>query len=79
MREEWRCVSIGGGALSVVMDGHKPTLKWSVITLDMISLVGVYSINPQYAYASRDSLCLFVIICLIMMSYIFLRSGKLLH
>ena len=36
---------MGGGALSVVMDGHKPTLKWFAMTLDMISLVGVYLLN----------------------------------
>ena len=36
---------MGGGALSVVMDGHKLTLKWSAMTLDMISLVGVYLLN----------------------------------
>ena len=30
---------MGGGALSIVMDGHKPTLKWSAMTLDMSILV----------------------------------------
>ena len=36
---------MGGGALSVVMDGHKLTLMSSAMTLDMISLVGEYLIN----------------------------------
>ena len=30
---------MGGGELSVVMDGHKPTLKWSAMTLDISILV----------------------------------------
>ena len=34
-RGDWRCVLVGGGALSVVMDGHKPTLKFSAMILDM--------------------------------------------
>ena len=33
------CVLVGGGALSVVKDGHKPTLKLSAMTSDMTSLV----------------------------------------
>ena len=50
MKEESRCVSIGGGALSVVMDGHKPTLKWSVMTLDMIMVSKCIYLSCAYIY-----------------------------
>ena len=35
MKEEWKCVLVRGGVLSVVMDGHKATLKLSAVILDM--------------------------------------------
>ena len=34
-RGDWKCVSVRGGALSVVMDGLTPTPKSSAVTLDM--------------------------------------------
>ena len=51
---------MGGGALSVVMDGHKLTLMLSAITLDMSILVRflmkthsglVHSPTPEMSYS----------------------------
>ena len=35
-REDWKYVLVRDGALSVVMDGHKPTVKLSVKTSDIL-------------------------------------------
>ena len=45
-RGDWRCVSVRGGALSVVMDGLTPTLASSAMTSDMTSLVYIYNYTP---------------------------------
>ena len=51
MKGDWKYVSIGGGVLSVVMDGHNSTHKYFVIVLDMISLVSMFmSVYTGYMY-----------------------------
>ena len=57
-RGDWRCVSVRGGALSVVMDGLTPTLVLSAMTSDMTSLVYIY--NYTYTSKSVDSTVVFL-------------------
>ena len=44
-RGDWRCVSVRGGALSVVMDGLTPTPTSSAMTSDMTSVVRMFIIH----------------------------------